>query len=213
MTAVWVAHAAEVRWRTRRYESEANGKFLYYLRRLWPHVALTGYDLLPELLDKAREHVPNVPFVQGSVLDATIAPASGADVTFLSGVHTIFDDFRPVFGNLIEWTRPGGRIYIFSFFNDDPIDVIVKYRHADASEEAPYESGWNVFSQQSVSRFLDQHPKVRSHAYHGFSMSIDLPKRPEDPVRSWTFKDEEGRRLVTNGLCLLQKQQVLEVTL
>lgn len=191
----------------------AAGEFLYYLRRLWPDVALTGYDLLPELLDKAGQRVPGVAFVQGSVLDPALAPASGADVTFLVGVHTIFDDFRPVFDNLIGWTRPGGRAYVFTFFNDDPIDVLVKYRHADAAEDAPYESGWNIFSQRSVGRFLDGHPKVKAHTFHPFTIGVDLAKREDDPVRSWTFRDEGGRRLITNGLCLLQKQQALEIVL
>lgn len=191
----------------------AAGEFLYYLRHLRPDLKLTGYDLLPELLEKARSQVDDAEFIQGSVLDPTMAETGGADVSFCTGVHTIFDDFDRLFDNLIRWTRPGGRVYVFSFFNDDPINVLIKYRHADASADAPYESGWNVFSQRSVSRYLDAHPAVKGHAFHPFEISVDLAKRLDDPVRSWTFKDENGARLIVNGLCLLQKQQALEIIL
>jgi trans-aconitate methyltransferase len=101
----------------------AAGEFLFFLRRLWPEVELLGFDVVPELIVKARARVPSVTFREGSVLDTAILPKSSMDVAFLSGVHSIFDDFEPCFSNLIEWTRPGGRVYVFGMFNPFPVDV------------------------------------------------------------------------------------------
>ena len=41
-------------------------------------------------------------------------------------------------------------------------------------------------------------------------IALDLePQR--DPVRSWTIKDEYGRRILTNGLCIMQPHSILHI--
>jgi len=43
-------------------------------------------------------------------------------------------------------------------------------------------------------------------------MTFDL-KPQKDPIRSWTFKDLKKRRYVTNGLSIIQPQQLLTINL
>lgn len=189
----------------------AAGEFIYYLRERFPETSLLGVDLLPELLAKARGVLPEVSFQAGSVLDEDVLPAESSDVTLLVGVHSIFDDFRMPFSNLLRWTRPGGVVVVAGLFNPHPVDVWVTYRAADRPADDPRELGWNLVSKASVSRYLDAAVGVGRYEFVPFELPFDLAPNPSDPVRTWTFKDAEGRRLFTNGLSLLCNIEILVV--
>lgn len=191
----------------------AAGELLYYLKSCAPNATLEGYDLLPELVRKAQERIPSLEFSVGSVLDNGMLESKHADISMLVGVHSIFDEFETCFNNLIDWTKAGGHVYVFGMFNPYPIDVFVKYRTAEDYANNEVESGWNIFSAESVSKFLDKHDKVASHRFIPFEIYIDLSKNEADFARSWTMKDEKGKRIITNGLCLLQPQHILEIIL
>ena len=70
------------------------------------------------------------------------------------GVHPIFDNFEKSFSNLLSWTKPKGKIFICDMFNPHPVDVLIKYKLANKIKNNYFESGWNIFSQKSVSLFL-----------------------------------------------------------
>jgi hypothetical protein len=110
-------------------------------RRIGQEPAATywGYDVVPELLAKAREKVPGVTFSQGSVLERSLLTNGSLDVAFMIGAHEIFDDFVP------------------------------------------------------------------------FQLPFDLAPRGDDPVRTWTFMDQRGQRLLRNGLALLVNLELLEI--
>ena len=190
----------------------AAGEFLYYLHTILPNAALFGVDVMPALLKKASQFVPSAILQEGSVLDSGCKPDGVYDRSFLLGVHTIFDEFETCFSNLIKWTKSGGSVYIGGQFNPFPVDVLIKYKESKNYGSDIYESGWNIFSQQSVSDFLSKHEKVSSYFFHKFDITIDLPPR-EDPLRSWTIRDWQGNRLITNGLCILQPFYLLEIKL
>jgi len=189
----------------------ASGEFLYYLSRQFPAAELHGCDVLPELIAKAKQAVPGVHFEQGSVLDRSILPEASTDVAFLAGVLSIFDEFETCLSNLLYWTRPGGRIYVEGMFNPYPLDVWVTYRKAEGSDPDHREPGWNIFSEVSISRYLDSILGEGKHTFTPYDMPIDLPPNPHDPVRTWTFRDSDDRRLLTNGLCLICPLQILEI--
>ncbi|HYH43749.1 MAG TPA: class I SAM-dependent methyltransferase [Burkholderiales bacterium] len=189
----------------------AAGEFLYYLRKQEPAAVLQGYDVVPELLEKARQHVPGVSFSQGSVLDPALVPEGSMDVSFMLGVASIFDDFRPILDNLIRWTKKGGRIYMFGCFNPHPVDVWVTYRSVHQHGPDHREVGWNMFSMASVSQYLDAKLGTKCHKFSHFELSFDLDPTPGDPARTWTFKTEDGRRAFTNGLSLIVNREFLEI--
>src|SRR3990167_37337 len=43
----------------------ASGEFLYYLSQRYPTAKYYGYDVVPDLVEKARERVPGVEFFHG----------------------------------------------------------------------------------------------------------------------------------------------------
>jgi len=183
----------------------AAGEFLYYLKKIAPAPKYYGYELLPELVEKARQHVPGVHFATGSVLQSDLAPRHCFDVTFLAGVMSLLDDFRPCVDNLLGWTRPGGRIYLFELLNPHPVDVLMRYRTIEGVE-----GHWNMFSRASVAEFLTR--RLGPDRYHvvPFEMPFDLAPQPEDPLRTWTFP-AEGRRRFTSGLSMLLNLEILEI--
>lgn len=189
----------------------AAGEFPYYLEKTWPQAEIVGYDFLPELVERARQMVPKVRFLTGSVLDPAMAPAASADIVFVVGVLTIFDDFRPSVDNILSWLKPGGVGYVFGIFNPSPIDVIVRSRPANAGADEPWETGWNLFSQASVETYLQQHPLRPRFSFAPFSMPIDLPPNKTDALRSWTVPMGDGQRMLVNGLCIIHHFMALEI--
>lgn len=190
----------------------AAGEFLYYLQTLLPNASLEGLDVLPSLIQKCSQFVPTAKLQVGSLLDSNCKDENQYDKSFLIGVHSIFDEFETCFGNLIKWTKPGGAVYIAGMFNPFPTDVLIKYKNSENYESDVFESGWNIFSQQSVNEYLAKNKKVKTFSFEKFDISIDLPPK-EDPIRSWTIKDEKGQRFIVNGLCLLQPHYLLEIKL
>jgi SAM-dependent methyltransferase len=189
----------------------ATGELLYYLARQFPAARLCGFDIVPEFIESACAAVPDTEFKTGSVLEARTVAEQTFDVTLLVGVHSIFDEIETCLSNLIRWTRPGGRVYVFGQFNPNPIDVWVKYRRCDDSRKEHLEPGWNIFSTATVREFLAAQPRVTKFQIHPFEMPFDLPPHPDDPVRTYTMTLESGRRILVNGLMLISHQCFLEI--
>ena len=190
----------------------AAGEFLLHLQRQAPAASYTGYDVVPEFLEKARARVLGPAFLPGSVLDRGLRPEASIDIAFMIGVHSIFDDIETSLSNLLHWTRPGGRVYVFGPFNPFPLDVWVTYRLCDDPDPQHREPGWNLFSTTSIARYLDRQLGPGRHTFTAFEMPIDLPHRPDDPARSWTMRDQQGRRILTNGLSLLIRPELLDIS-
>ncbi len=189
----------------------AAGEFVYALRKNFPDATIEGYDLLEELIAKAKQVIPQAQFFVGSITNPALCAAGHADFTLCTGVISIFDAFEPVIANLIKWTKPGGHVFLQGLFNNNPVDVNIKYNLSEDYGKGVLEAGWNVFSKRSVATWLDKHPDVAGFEWNDFQIEVDLPKQ-EDPVRSWTFADAGGKRVITNGLCLLQPHSILKIS-
>ena len=101
-------------------------------------------------------------------------------------------------------------MFLHGLFNNYPIDVNIKYNLSADYGKNVLESGWNIFSKQSVSRWLESRPDVMSFEFSDFQIGVDLEPQ-DDPARSWTFKDENHKRLITNGLCIVQPHSLLHI--
>jgi len=81
-----------------------------------PTGAVTGIDMTPEMLDKARAAaaamgLTNVTFVQGQA-EALPFPDASFDVVISNGVIDLIPDKDAVFAEIHRVLRPGGRIQI-----------------------------------------------------------------------------------------------------
>jgi SAM-dependent methyltransferase len=71
-----------------------------------------GIDLSEVQLAHARALTPSGRFLHGDVLDATFPPASfDAVVSFYAFNHIPQDRMESLFGRIIYWLRPGGRLF------------------------------------------------------------------------------------------------------
>ena len=189
----------------------AAGEFLFYLKKIKSNNDYTGVDIRKDLLNKAKKYVPSVNFKRGSVLNKNIFKKNTFDISFLIGVHPIFDNFEKCFSNLIFWTKPKGEIFICDMFNPHPVDVIIKYRLSKNYKKNTFETGWNIFSKESVTNFLKKNKKIKNYNFEQFFMPFHL-KRQRDPVRSWTVNMNK-KKIMINGLSIIQPQTLLKIKL
>jgi len=180
----------------------AAGEFLYYLDKHHPGPEYLGIDNLPELLEKARSFVPRVEFRQGSVLEPDLLQPGSMDSILMFGVHSIFDDLRSVLRNLLGWIKEGGKILMFGTFNPHPVDVWTVYRLSESSDPER-EAGWNQFSLRSVERWVRELAPQAECCFERFELSFDDPPKPDDVMRTWTFRHSEGQQAFTNGASLI----------
>ena len=169
-------------------------------------------DPISDLVYKAKNYVPDCKFYKKSVLNPRSWKSKIYDKVFMVGVHPIFDDFTIPLKNIISWTKPKGEIYICDMFNPFPVDVFIYYRMSKDIKKDKLESGWNNFSIESFSNFLKTNKRVKSFSFTKFDMPFDL-KKQKDPVRSWTIKEKNKKRLMINGLGLIQNQCLLKIIL
>jgi len=182
----------------------AAGEFSEYMLERFPGIRILGIDFDKDLVAAACEHVPQAEFQVGDANDLNgIADKSFSAVT-MTGTHSVFDDFRLSFNECIRACADGGRIVITGIFNEAPIDMLVYWRYAGRFDDS-FSRGYNGFSRESVSMFLDGLERVKSHSFERFELPFDLEPQ-SDPVRSWTYRDDEGRRRLRNALMDLNFQ-------
>lgn len=188
----------------------AAGAFVNYLNHRFQDDNIIGYEYLESLVRAGKENYPNIRIVQASILERNSIPQSSVDVLTLLGVISIFDDIEPIVLNIVNWIKPGGKLFIHGMFNPFDVDVYVKYRMSEKYPEDIYEAGWNIVSQKTISKLLLNNG-AKSLKFHDFNISVDLEKNHQDPIRSWTERLVNGTRQIVNGLCLKQPQSILEV--
>lgn len=187
----------------------ATGEFLYYIHKLQPYIELTGMDVSTECLSKAQTKLPHARFIRHSIKNPSKLKGQ-FDRVFMTGVLSIYDMFFDIFNNLIEMTASDGALYITELFNPYPYDVYVQYKPGATIE--PRVTGWNMFSQKSVSAWLSAHPRVKEFEFIKFDIPIDIAPQ-EESLRSWTVKGEDGERMIVNGLNIMHPLYLLRIQL
>jgi SAM-dependent methyltransferase len=184
----------------------ATGDLAHYIKSLHPTVNHTGVDVMEPLLERARKEVPGCHFIQGDICDPKILALGRFDAVFMVGVHMIFDSLSPWLDNLIQLAdlEKGARIFLFGMFNPEDVDVLTKVRYADLSNDHPWQAGWNCISIKSVTRYAKK-LGITSVNFEEFKINMDLPRHPDDPLRSWTFRYEDGSRGIINGSGMLHR--------
>lgn len=187
----------------------ATGELLYYLKERYPGLSLFGLDVVPDLIERGKTLEIPAELSVGSLLDENSLPKRKFDLITMSGVHSILDHLEEWLPNLLTLAAPGGQLFVFGPFNTSPVDVWVRYRLSDADSREPDQRGWNVISKKSVAKAL----KARnlSYTFIPFEIGLDVMPHPDDPLRAWTFKDSQGKRLHTNGTSLLLPFHLLHI--
>jgi SAM-dependent methyltransferase len=184
----------------------ANGEFLYFLRSSYPAIQVVGIDVNAPVIEKARELLPNGEFAVADIESGENLPSGKFDLVFMNGVHYLLRDYHRWLQNLIALSR--GAVFVFGVFNPEDLDF-----RATVSRPGEHQSvsHWNLISQKSIKIFLDGLPTSLHHRFHNWEMPIDSPRSHADPMRCWTIRTEDGRRLQVNGLQIVHQLAILEI--
>ncbi len=184
----------------------ATGDFVYFLRSEFPNISLSGMDVDEELLARASKEVEGVEFIHGDITQGELNKKF--DVIFLNGVHSIFDDFVWLENLLDLMSSDDARVFVFGLFNPEDLDVLIKSR--PAATDGKWETGWNLYSKKSVLTFLND--RGYDGNYYDFEIGLDLEKKEDDPLRSWTEELANGKRIIVNGLQLVNTLSLIEIS-
>ena len=176
----------------------ATGDFLEYAIGRFKMEKAVGVDFDQELVHAAKNRGLRAEFYKGDANNLSGFEDGVFNAVMLTGVHSIFDEFKFSFGESIRLARKGGLVLITGIFNEFPLDARIHWRYPE-NQNGDWHPGYNLFSMKSVSSFLESHEKVKSFEFLDFSLPFDLDPK-DDPVRSWTYKDSEGTRKLRNGI-------------
>ena len=185
----------------------ANGELLYNLNKKYKHNKLSGFELLTSLIKVAKKNLPESINIHKVDITKKINTDEKFDIIIISGVISIFDDYKKPLRGLLKILKPKGKIFIFNHFNKYNIDVFIKYRTRSKNTNI-LQSGWNIHSIKGLKEFFKKHGKKTS--IFKFKPKKSFKGNPKDPLRSWTFKNRNNENLTTNGLSILQDQYWLK---
>lgn len=188
----------------------ATGDFLRYAASRFPDTTCEGLEYDQELVRIGNSKDAAIKLHHGDANSMDIFESRSFDAVFLTGTHSIFEDFRPSFAECIRVARPGGRVFITGLFNDYPVDARIHWRYAVRFEDQ-WHPGYNLFSKASVAAFLAEEPRVEAHSFEKFVLPFDLEPQ-QDPIRSWTETSGNGQRGFRNGIMHLNLE-LLTVTI
>jgi len=177
----------------------ATGEFLFYLRSINKQIQLYGIDYSAPLIERGSEKLKGykITLDTGDATNLAKVKDEAFDFVTTIGVTSIFDDFKPSYDEMIRVAKNGGTCINFMLVNEENVDVFIKYRNAKTGE---LQSGWNKFSKQNISKYLNSHNKVGNVKFVKQHMPFDIMRREDDLVRSWTKLDSDGKRIFWNGL-------------
>ncbi|MBI9033200.1 MAG: class I SAM-dependent methyltransferase [Bacteroidales bacterium] len=186
----------------------ATGDFIYYLKDRFPYAEFTGSDVVQTMIDNAQKKYPDTKFINMDITNDSTFPSHKYDIIFMSGVIYLFEDFKPWINNLKKLLTPQGKAFVFSNYNPEPIDMILHVNPVD--ENYPGKGSVSYFSKKRLGNYLNE--INAKFEFIDWEITIPLEKKENDPLRSWTIKDEHGKYLLVSGMQFIQTCGVLEIS-
>jgi len=181
----------------------STGNLLYYLRKSFPDLALTGGDLAASSIDLCRAN-PKLDGIQFDTMDLFSLPVRRYDVVIANAVAVYFDHqqyeraMASVAGALVD----GGRYFAFEWLHpyDQDLHIVEK--------SASHPEGLNIyFRPYSIVRRILEKCGFSDVCFSPFAIPIDLEKGQihtenldgEEALNSYTEKKETGERMLFRG--------------
>ena len=173
-----------------------NGALLYYLHRLYPHWKLYGYDFTAEYIAMAQsfDGLKGVQFFHQDFLQLKRT----FDVVLSTCLLSVYKDIQKPLKKMLDLCRKSGWVLGTGLFN--PFDIEVRVEFCDNTHpqtRGQWRTDFNRHSQQSIRNLFAN--KVRSIEFDECPFSVEIAPDPNNPIRVWTVKNEQGRNLLING--------------
>jgi len=185
-----------------------NGEFLYNLRKEYPNCNLTGFDVTEEFINTGK----NFPGLKGVRLERKelLEVDEIFDLVICSGTFQIFTDIKQPLDKLLSICKKGGYLFIDGLFNKYDIEVRMQYcDNSNPITKGIWRTDWSQHSQSSIKMFLEG--KVESVEFDEVVFDLDLPMNPAMPINKWTFKNSQGKTLITNGTHLISNKTLMTI--
>ena len=177
--------------------------FSFYLSQKNKKTSVTNLEYDNKLVQLSKKNFPNFKIIRGDINSCKKIKTNSFNVITCLGVMSIFDDFRPSLNEMIRMCKKSGLIIINNMWNSFPIDLNIKIRRSSSVKKDNYmnwESGWNMISVATMSKYLDEHKKVKKFTFRNWHMDIDLKKKNSNLMRAWTIKNSKNQRVHFNGI-------------
>ncbi len=175
----------------------ANGEMIYHFQKRFPNWSYYGADHLQAYIDSAHEH----PVFRGSnqfkFETKGLWDVDGQyDIVCLFGTMHLFWDHEPVIEKLLSLCKPGGYILVDEFFSEDEVETRTIYMDK-SHRPGVWVRDFAVRTQSGMRELLAD--KASEVVFHDIPM-IEIPRDTSTVhIKTWTFKDAEGRNRTTNG--------------
>mgnify|MGYP002624876138 CR=1 FL=1 len=186
----------------------ANGELIHHLRGQFPDWSFDGFDLTPEFIETARAYPPLVG-VGLHVKDLYTIEERFEIVTMITVLTALGEPEEP-FDKLLSLVEPGGLLLVDGCFNEYDVEFRAVFMDNSKPESrGKWRRDYSQHSRRTIARLLEG--RCRSFDFEPLPM-IDLPRRPGAPHTDvWTFRDEHGRVITTNGTHLMLEKSLLTV--
>jgi trans-aconitate methyltransferase len=187
----------------------ATGAFIHYAKQRLTLTTATGLDVSEAYVREAAAKQPDVEFRVGSIADPSALGGRAFDVCTCLGTVSIFDDLAEPLRALLGFVKPGGSLYILDVVNDDPVDVVMRYRVA-TEPIAAWRPAFNVRSVVTYRRAIAELAPGAALGADDFEMPFAIP-RSADPMRAWTMVTAARPHQVVVGTGQLLNFKILTI--
>ena len=87
----------------------------------------------------------------------------------------LLEEGKKTIKKLIKMLKVDGELFVFSYFNDHDVDVLINHRKYYDNKLGKLESGWNIYSKKTIERFLEK--ERVSYKFYNFSMPFQIKKK------------------------------------
>lgn len=186
----------------------ATGDFLKFISEHMKELKkLEGMDILESFLKKAQENIPQGKFHKADIFDPDFNFPYKYDWVICAGVLNYTHNWKQLLMNLMKLCSDQGVIHIFAAYNEEPVDVEVKFKRSKI-EDSEWEFR-NSPSLYSIDNYLDS-LKIK-HDWVDFVMTHEIPKRIDDPMRSWTEPFRGNPYFLFQGNGQITTQKILKI--
>ena len=188
----------------------ASGSFLYYLMNQINIEKGIGIDISEQHLIQARAMVPEMNFLEESVLNLPNPELSTFDVCTFLGTMGIFENIKDILCNLINLVKKEGVLYIFDSVNNSPVDMVSRYRTVSDESFSKWNGASYVRSKKTYEILIKQIDEDLNVTFHDFEMPFPI-KKTVNPMRAWTIPTHNQKNQLVVGTGLMLNCKIIEI--